>query len=207
MIELFIYLAVLTVVGGILLFKGRDFFKPMVSLTCFITTFNFVVEELGTKDSDLIIAGLSGLVVAMLTGFVIKCGVFLLGAAAGIIMVLMARPFVPKEYEQFRYAAYGIIIVVVIILFIKSVDLLVTLSTAANGGVLFAMPSLYMITNYKGLMSEVGKTPWITMRNINQRIFYDMIKDKPMLVTGVVLAFITSGIIVQIKTNRKHIYG
>ena len=50
MIELFIYLAVLTVVGGILLFKGRDFFKPMVSLTCFITTFNFVVEELGTKS-------------------------------------------------------------------------------------------------------------------------------------------------------------
>lgn len=207
MIELFVYLAVLTIVGCILLFKGRDFFKPMVSLTCFITTFNFVIEKMGTKDNNLIIAGLSGLVVAMLAGFVIKCGVFLLGAASGIIIIIMAKPFIPKEYEQFKYVVYGIIVIVVIILFIKSLDILVTITTAVNGGVLVALPNLYMITNYKGLSSDIGKMPWDTMKNLNHRIFYDMVNDNPMLVTGIVFSVILTGIIVQIKTNRKHIYG
>ena len=207
MIELFVYLGVLTIIGGLLLFKGRDLFKPMVSLTCSIITFNSVLQKIGTEKNNLIIAALSGLVVAMLAGFVIKCGVFLLGAGAGVVAAIMAKPFIPKEYDEFKYVVYSIILVIVIMLFVKSLDLLITVSTAANGGALFVMPSLYMATNYKNLMSQVGKTPWDTMRNMNNRIFYDMVKDRPVLVAAAVSAIILAGIIVQIKTNRKHIYG
>ncbi len=204
--ELFLYMAVLTVVGGLLLFKGRDMFKPMVSISCFLFIFNIAIEKLGTEKQDLIIAGLCATVVALITGFIIKAGIVIFGIAAGFIAAKLIMPLLPKEITEYKYAVFAVLIVIMVIVFLKSVDLMITISTASNGASLFSLPSMYMITHYKTLASGIGTSPQLTIKHLNHKIFVNFIKDEPMMVTCVVIALTVIGVIVQIKTNRKHVY-
>lgn len=207
MLELFLYTAVLTVIGGLLLFKGRDLFKPMVTLSCFLFTFNMVIGKLGTKNSDLIIAALCGAVVALITGFIIKAGIVIFGVVAGVVAARLVSPFLPEEIEKYKYAVFALIIVAMVILFLKSVDIMITVSTAANGASLFSLPCMYMILNYRTLSNNIGSSPQTTVKHLNHKIFVDFAKEEPILVTCVILVLMVVGVVVQIKTNRKHVYG
>ena len=185
MLELFLYTAVLTVIGGLLLFKGRDLFKPMVTLSCFLFTFNMVIGKLGTKNSELIIAALCGAVVALITGFIIKAGIVIFGVIAGVVAARLVSPFLPEEIEKYKYAVFALIIVAMVILFLKSVDIMITVSTAANGASLFSLPCMYMILNYRTLSNNIGSSPQTTVKHLNRKIFVDFAKEEPMLVTCV----------------------
>lgn len=202
MTVLFGYLAALVVIGALILFKGRDLFRPAISIVAFIIVFSVYTGYAGTDSQNLIIGALAGLVAALLSGFVLTLGVFVSGMIAGLGAAAQLIRWLPEDIAEHRILVTAVIAVIVGILAVKCLDPLVTVSTAAIGAVLVGIPCTYMVMNLTSLTKNISTEPFDTMRNLNRAMFDDFMTQQTMIITAVTGILFIIGMVVQFRTNN-----
>lgn len=202
MTVLFGYLAALVVIGALILFKGRDLFRPAISIVAFIIVFSVYTGYAGTDSQNLIIGALAGLVAALLSGFVLTLGVFVSGMIAGLGAAAQLIRWLPEDIAEHRILVTAVIAVIVGILAVKCLDPLVTVSTAAIGAALVGIPCTYMVMNLTDLTKNISMEPFDTMRNLNRAMFDDFMTQQTMIITTVTGILFIIGMVVQFRTNN-----
>ena len=201
MTVLFGYLAALVVIGALILFKGRDLFRPAISIVAFIIVFSVYTGYAGTDSQNLIIGALAGLVAALLSGFVLTLGVFVSGMIAGLGAAAQLIRWLPEDIAEHRILVTAVIAVIVGILAVKCLDPLVTVSTATIGAALVGIPCTYMVMNLTDLTKNISTEPFDTMRNLNRAMFDDFMTQQTMIITAVTGILFIIGMVVQFRTN------
>ena len=202
MTVLFGYLAALVVIGALVLFKGRDLFRPAISIVAFIIVFSVYTGYAGTDSQNLIIGALAGLVAALLSGFVLTLGVFVSGMIAGLGAAAQLIRWLPEDIAEHRILVTAVIAVIVGILAVKCLDPLVTVSTATIGAALVGIPCTYMVMNLTDLTKNISTEPFDTMRNLNRAMFDDFMTQQTMIITAVTGILFIIGMVVQFRTNN-----
>lgn len=201
MTVLFGYLAALVVIGALVLFKGRDLFRPAISIVAFIIVFSVYTGYAGTDSQNLIIGALAGLVAALLSGFVLTLGVFVSGMIAGLGAAAQLIRWLPEDIAEHRILVTAVIAVIVGILAVKCLDPLVTVSTATIGAALVGIPCTYMVMNLTDLTKNISTEPFDTMRNLNRAMFDDFMTQQTMIITAVTGILFIIGMVAQFRTN------
>ncbi len=201
MTVLFGYLAALVVIGALILFKGRDLFRPAISIVAFIIVFSVYTGYAGTDSQNLIIGALAGLVAALLSGFVLTLGVFVSGMIAGLGAAAQLIRWLPEDIAEHRILVTAVIAVIVGILAVKCLDPLVTVSTATIGAALVGIPCTYMVMNLTDLTKNISTEPFDTMRNLNRAMFDDFMTQQTMIITAVTGILFIIGMVAQFRTN------
>ena len=202
MTVLFGYLAALVVIGALILFKGRDLFRPAISIVAFIIVFSVYTGYAGTDSQNLIIGALAGLVAALLSGFVLTLGVFVSGMIAGLGAAAQLIRWLPEDIAEHRILVTAVIAVIVGILAVKCLDPLVTVSTATIGAALVGIPCTYMVMNLTDLTKNISTEPFDTMRNLNRAMFDDFMTQQTMIITAVTGILFIIGMVVLFRTNN-----
>jgi hypothetical protein len=193
-------------VGALLCFKGKDLFRPAIAIFVFWLVYSSVMGGAsGSDEKDVLIAVLAGLVVALLSGFVLRFGVFLAGMVMGLSLGKILFDMFPQIQEMAipRIAFLVVVTILVGILTVKSMDLIILIATAGLGAILIAVPCIYMVFDYHNIARNIAPTPAMTINNINDAMFVRVATDQPLAVLIVVLILMVAGIVVQHKTSRK----
>ena len=203
MVVLFTYLAFLVVVGALLCFKGRQLFFPMISILAFIMAFGtyLAIAEPGT--ANVIIGLVIGLVFALLARFIYLVGVFISGAIAGCFIGSGISCFIPSNISYGKEILMVVCAILIGILAVKWVDFFISLSTAAEGASLMALPCCFMVMNLAELSGYAGSDALITLSNVNDAMTGKFAEKEALIIVCVTAVLFVIGLIVQLKTNAK----
>ena len=134
-----VYLLVNIAAGALACFFGKRLFYVVLGLLVFLGVFNIALSSTEGSALSFAIAAVLGVVAALLSKFVYKAGVFLVGFAAGAALGFVATMLLPEEAGDFL----GVIMVVAGLLLglaaYRWSDLAVRLGTAWTGAT-FVVP-------------------------------------------------------------------
>ena len=200
---LFAYLAVIVAVGLLICFKGRDLFRPAVAVVSFVAVYMIVSSAVGNDRNGMITAALAGLVAALLTGFVLKLGVFILGILGGVVAGSALQQFVPIDLEHSRILFIAVCAIIFGLIAVKFLNVMISACTALSGAPLVTAPCTFLLLNAKTLHTYVGHTYDETIRHINEELFGSLQANHGGIVLGAAAVLFLVGFIVQMKTNKK----
>ncbi|MDO4429072.1 MAG: DUF4203 domain-containing protein [Atopobiaceae bacterium] len=136
-----VYLLVNIVVGALACFFGKRLFYVVLGLLVFLGVFNVALSSTDGSVVSFVVAAVLGVVAALLSKFVYKAGVFLVGFAAGAALGFVVTMQLPSEAADFL----GVIMVAAGVLLGLAAahwsDLAVRLGTAWTGAT-FVAPNL-----------------------------------------------------------------
>ena len=136
-----VYLLVNIAAGALACFFGKRLFYVVLGLLVFLGVFNIALSSTEGSTLSFAIAAVLGVVAALLSKFVYKAGVFLVGFAAGAALGFVATMLLPEEAGDFL----GVIMVVAGLLLglaaYRWSDLAVRLGTAWTGAT-FVVPNV-----------------------------------------------------------------
>lgn len=136
-----VYLLVNIAAGALACFLGKRLFYVVLGLLVFLGVFNIALSSTEGSTLSFVIAAVLGVIAALLSKFVYKAGVFLVGFAAGAALGFVATMLLPEEAGDFL----GVIMVVAGLLLglaaYRWSDLAVRLGTAWTGAT-FVVPNV-----------------------------------------------------------------
>ena len=136
-----VYLLVNIAAGALACFFGKRLFYVVLGLLVFLGVFNIALSSTEGSALSFAIAAVLGVVAALLSKFVYKAGVFLVGFAAGAALGFVVTMLMPEEAGDFL----GVIMVVAGLLLglaaYRWSDLAVRLGTAWTGAT-FVVPNV-----------------------------------------------------------------
>ncbi len=136
-----VYLLVNIAAGAVACFFGKRLFYVVLGLLVFLGVFNIALSSTNGSALSFVIAAVLGVVAALLSKFVYKAGVFLVGFAAGAALGFVATMLLPQEAGDFL----GVIMVVAGLLLGLAAahwsDLAVRVGTAWTGAT-FVVPNV-----------------------------------------------------------------
>lgn len=199
------YLAITILIGLILLFKGKRYFKPIIVFLTFFIVYNIYTVYGGTGTKDITIGALAGVVGALLVFFVTKIAFFFAGAMAGSALASIVISYLPDEYIKFKPLVSIVIILLIGALTIKLKDVLIVICTSAVGAYLSGVTVTYTVLNYNKLdtLQTVSKNIFEVIREMNIIIFKDFVNFQSAKMIIVVLILFCFGLLVQFGVFRK----
>ena len=136
-----VYLLVNIAAGAVACFFGKRLFYVVLGLLVFLGVFNIALSSTNGSALSFVIAAVLGVVAALLSKFVYRAGVFLVGFAAGAALGFVATMLLPQEAGDFL----GVIMVVAGLLLglaaARWSDLAVRVGTAWTGAS-FVVPNV-----------------------------------------------------------------
>ena len=127
------YLLINIAVGVLACFFGRRLFYLVLGLLVFLGVFNIALSSTEGSTLSYVIAAVLGVVAALLSKYVYKAGVFLVGFLAGAALGFVVTMLLPQDASNFL----GVIMVVAGLLLglaaARWTDLAVRLGTAWSG--------------------------------------------------------------------------
>ena len=128
-----IYLLVNVIVGAAACFFGKKLFYLMLGLLVFLGVFNVALSSTDGSVLSYVIGAVLGVAAALLSKYVYKAGVFLVGFLAGAALGFVVTMLLPQDASNFL----GVIMVVAGLLLglaaARWTDLAVRLGTAWSG--------------------------------------------------------------------------
>lgn len=136
-----VYLLVNVAVGALACFFGKRLFYLVLGLLVFLGVFNIALASTDGSAASLVIAAVLGAIAALLSKFVYRAGVFLVGFVAGAALGFVVTALLPVEAADFL----GVIVLVAGLLVglaaARWSDLAVRVGTAWSGAT-FAVPNV-----------------------------------------------------------------
>ncbi len=203
MAVLFGYLGVVVILGFLSCFKGRDLFRLAVAAAAFVWVFSLVCSRAGGDRDDVIIASLAGLVAALLSGFVIKIGVTVIGVIAGFIAGNMLAQLSTLDFPHEKITYIVICVIIFGALAVKALNLMITICTAAAGGSMVVLPCMYLVLELDHLADAVGVTPEETVTGVSHEMLGPLVSAHQQIFLAGTLVLCLVGIFVQIRTNHR----
>lgn len=150
-----VYLLVNIAAGALACFFGKRLFYVVLGLLVFLGVFNIALSSTEGSALSFVIAAVLGVVAALLSKFVYKAGVFLVGFAAGAALGFVATMLLPEEAGDFL----GVIVVVAGLLLglaaYRWSDLAVRLGTAWTGATFVVPNALAAALAFPALLERV----------------------------------------------------
>lgn len=136
-----VYLLVNIAAGAVACFFGKRLFYVVLGLLMFLGVFNVALSSTDGSALSFVIAAVLGVAAALLSKFVYKAGVFLVGFAAGAALGFVVSMLLPEQTADFL----GVIMVIAGLLLglaaARWSDLAVRVGTAWTGAT-FVVPNV-----------------------------------------------------------------
>lgn len=136
-----LYLLVNIAVGAIACFMGKKLFYVMLGALVFLGVFNIGMSTSDGSPVSLIVALVLGVVVALLSKYAYKAGVFLIGCAAGAALGFIVSLFLPQEYAGYSMVVLALAAILLGLAALKWCDFFVRVGTAYTGAT-FLVPNV-----------------------------------------------------------------
>lgn len=150
-----IYLLVNVLIGAAACFFGKKLFYVMLGLLVFLGVFNIALSSTDGSALSFVIAAVLGVAAALLSKYVYKAGVFLVGFLAGAALGFVVTMLLPQEATDFL----GVIMVVAGLLLGLAAahwtDLAVRLGTAWSGAS-FLVPNVLAAVLAFGTLTSIA---------------------------------------------------
>ena len=127
------YLLVNIVAGALACFFGRRLFYVVLGLLVFLGVFNIALTSTDGSTLSLVIAAVLGVAAALLSKFVYRAGVFLVGFIAGAALGFVVTMLLPEEAADFLWVIVVVAGLLVGLAAARWSDLAVRLGTAWTG--------------------------------------------------------------------------
>ena len=127
------YLLVNIVAGVLACFFGRRLFYVVLGLLVFLGVFNIALTSTDGSTLSLVIAAVLGVAAALLSKFVYRAGVFLVGFIAGAALGFVVTMLLPEEAADFLWVIVVVAGLLVGLAAARWSDLAVRLGTAWTG--------------------------------------------------------------------------
>ena len=204
MIFLFLYLGIIVAVGALLCFKGRDLFYPAMAVLAFFIGFGISLSIIGGDDrTGLIISLIAGLAAALAVRFIFRLCVFISGLFAGYMIGGMAASVLSFSWEYARLLISLGFAVLIAVLALKWMDFFISLSTAAAGASMMAVPCCFMVFYLRNLGDFAGSDLTVTMARLNHALMGTFPQKQTLIMAAVALVLLIIGMVTQMKTNKK----
>ena len=149
-----VYLLVNVLVGLAACFFGKKLFYLMLGLLVFLGVFSLATANADNSALSFVIAAVLGVVAALLSKYVYKAGVFLVGFVAGAALGYVVTALMPSEAANFLWVIVLVAGLLVGLAAVHWSDLAVRLGTAWTGAS-FAVPSALAAATAFPEMSEL----------------------------------------------------
>ena len=134
------YLAINIAVGLVACFFGKKLFYLMLGLLVFLGVFGIATSNADSTALSFVIAVVLGVAAALLSKYVYKAGVFLVGFVAGAALGFILTMLLPSETGSFLWVIVLVAGLLVGLAAVRWSDLAIRLGTAWAGAS-FAVPS------------------------------------------------------------------
>lgn len=149
------YLLVNILVGGAACFFGKKIFYVMLGLLVFLGVFNVALPATEGSVVAVVVAAVLGIVAALLSKYVYKAGVFLVGFVGGAALGFVITMLLPSEVTSYL----GVIMIIAGLLVglaaANWTDLAVRVGTAWTGAS-FVVPNLLATVLAFGSLAELA---------------------------------------------------
>lgn len=135
-----LYLLVNIAVGALACFAGKRLFYIMLGALVFLGVLNIGLSSTDGSAASIVIAVVLGIVAALLSKYVYKAGVFLVGAVAGAALGFVVGMLMPAEMNAYLGVIMAVAALLVGLAALRWCDLFVRLGTAYTG-------STFMVSN------------------------------------------------------------
>ena len=139
------YLLVNIVAGALACFFGRRLFYVVLGLLVFLGVFNIALTSTDGSTLSLVIAAVLGVAAALLSKFVYRAGVFLVGFIAGAALGFVVTMLLPEEAADFLWVIVVVAGLLVGLAAARWSDLAVRLGTAWTGAA-YVVPNVLAAT-------------------------------------------------------------
>lgn len=139
------YLLVNIVAGALACFFGRRLFYVVLGLLVFLGVFNIALTSTDGSTLSLVIAAVLGVAAALLSKFVYRAGVFLVGFIAGAALGFVVTMLLPEEAADFLWVIVVVAGLLVGLAATRWSDLAVRLGTAWTGAA-YVVPNVLAAT-------------------------------------------------------------
>ena len=139
------YLLVNIVAGALACFFGRRLFYVVLGLLVFLGVFNIALTSTDGSTLSLVIAVVLGVAAALLSKFVYRAGVFLVGFIAGAALGFAVTMLLPEEAADFLWVIVVVAGLLVGLAAARWSDLAVRLGTAWTGAA-YVVPNVLAAT-------------------------------------------------------------
>ncbi len=128
-----LYLLVNIAVGALACFAGKRLFYIMLGALVFLGVLNIGMSSTDGSAASIVIAVVLGIVAALLSKYVYKAGVFLVGAVAGAALGFVVGMLMPQEMSAYLGVIMAVAALLVGLAALRWCDLFVRLGTAYTG--------------------------------------------------------------------------
>lgn len=148
------YLAINIAVGLVACFFGKKLFYLMLGLLVFLGVFSIATSSADSSALSFVIAAVLGVAAALLSKYVYKAGVFLVGFVAGAALGFILTMLLPSEAGSFLWVIVLVAGLLVGLTAVRWSDLAIRLGTAWAGAS-FAVPSMVAAATAFPKMTEL----------------------------------------------------
>ena len=148
------YLIVNIAVGLVACLFGKKLFYLMLGLLVFLGVFSIATSSADSSALSFVIAAVLGVAAALLSKYVYKAGVFLVGFVAGAALGFILTMLLPSEAGSFLWVIVLVAGLLVGLAAVRWSDLAIRLGTAWAGAS-FAVPSMVAAATAFPKMTEL----------------------------------------------------
>lgn len=198
MIGIIAYLALCIIIGAIVCFYGKRLYFPIIMFSVFITSLAFSIGNFGMTAKGFLIGTAAGIVLALLSRYIYKVGVFLLGAFGGSIIGMLLIGVLPESIGSFKWGILAFFALVFGICAVKWCPLFIILGTALQGGTMIAGGLSFLILNAAKLQQFVYADGVVsTVTHLQDYIANQLVYQTPVLLIGGIALFTLTGFLFQ----------
>lgn len=198
MVEIIAYIALSIMIGAIVCLYGKRLYFPIIMFSVFISSLAFSIVNFGMTAKGLLIGSAAGIVLALLSRYIYKVGVFLLGAFGGSIIGMLLIGLLPESIGSFKWGILAFCAVVFGICAVKWCTLFIILGTALQGGAMVASGLSFLILNGDKLQQFVYADGAVsTITHLQEYISNQLVYQKPALMIAGIAVFTLTGFLFQ----------
>lgn len=197
-----LYLLVNIAVGALACFAGKRLFYIMLGALVFLGVLNIGLSSTDGSAASIVIAVVLGIVAALLSKYVYKAGVFLVGAVAGAALGFVVGMLMPAEMNAYLGVIMAVAALLVGLVALRWCDLFVRLGTAYTGSTFMVSNVLAAVLAFSALVElAVPGDALATFNALSSYIGGDFsaLYATPILIGTIVLTIV--GAIVQKRSE------
>lgn len=197
-----LYLLVNIAVGALACFAGKRLFYIMLGALVFLGVLNIGLSSTDGSAASIVIAVVLGIVAALLSKYVYKAGVFLVGAVAGAALGFVVGMLMPAEMNAYLGVIMAVAALLVGLAALRWCDLFVRLGTAYTGSTFMVSNVLAAVLAFSALVElAVPGDALATFNALSSYIGGDFsaLYATPILIGTIVLTIV--GAIVQKRSE------
>jgi MFS family permease len=201
-----LYLFFSILLGFLSCFYGRRFYFPVIMISLFLLSVS-VFSGIYDGGKGLLIGAIVGLILALLVRFVYKVGVFLCGAAVGLLVGSVISAFLPETTAAYSWAVIAAAALGLGICAVFWCETFIAIATAAGGASVAAPRICFLALNLTQLEDYAYSSAVTTMDRLQTYIDGSFSADHAVVVTLLTVVLFLVGFLFQQRQARKRTYA